>query len=695
MKTISLFLSVCVAFGSAYAQTSADGKQPAKADTLKKELKEVTVEAKNIVTTPDKMMIFVDKSVKNHSYDGYSALALLNVPGLSVDATDGKISALTGNVLLCINGMEATHNEIKTLNPKDIIRIDYYTNFDPRHPDQKNVLDYIMKIRDYGGMVMLQSTQSLNIANGVEVADWKMFKKKAEFGVNVVYNYMHFKQNTGNIKSRAMMFDDGEVTRSAYSLPTRNHNNSYDITLSYIQRFKNSTLKTAVSMSPSYSKGNGGSRVEYTGLTEQESVAIDDNSRDQLVPSFTMRYDLPIKRGERYGSLNAFLGGSYFNTDVTRKYYGLETIDSRTKGHGHSINPGVYLSLPFGKIFTPYVTAFYLYTDTKSRYLENNSIASNYYSSQSSGLALGTNVNLNRKISLSLSLYENLTVENPGTGSRSKFAFTPSMNFSYEIPKYGNLFLLANMAHSTPGSGYSNIIERQKDEFLVTTGNPDLKSSYIYNLVLSHTITRKWGWIQFFSNYNNVSNAIYSDYICDNEREVFVLSYKNGGNYEKFLFNVGVNYNVIPNMFNVQVGVSYDYTAARSYRFQRLNVMRSLVRANFFKNGFVGKMELRTPQRSLSQSGEITKNPVSLNLDFGYNYKGWSFNFTTRNPFMKTHSEVMLNQPGIAIYNRKYNPKLSYDYYAIRVTFRFNYGKPHNFDSVGVDSALKNYNVGE
>ncbi|MDE7396937.1 MAG: outer membrane beta-barrel protein, partial [Muribaculum sp.] len=642
MRSIFLLAATCIAIGGAYAQ-STNEKQKEQPDSLKKELKEVTVEGNNIVTTPDKMMIFVDKSIKNHSYDGYSALALLNVPGLNVDAIDGKISALSGGVLVCINGLEATHNEIKTLNPKDIIRIDYYTNFDPRHPGQKNVLDYIMKIRDYGGMVMLQSTQSLNIATGVEVADWKMYNKKAEFGVNVVYNYMHFKQNTGNVKSRAMMFDDGDVTRTAYMLPTRNHNNAYEFTLSHIQRFKNSTLKTAVNLSPSKSKGNGESRVEYTGLTELEQNAIDNNTREQLVPSFTIRYNQKIRRGKSTGSLNAFLGGSYFNTDVTRQYYGLDNIDARTKGNGLSINPGLSVSLPFGRIFTPYVSASYFYTNTRSRYFENNTVARNHYAYQSANLSLGTNMRLSQRLSISASLNERMSAQNTGSGYDREYTLTPMLDVSYETPKHGNIYFNAYTYKNVPNSGYATTIERRKDEFLITAGNPNLKFSNITNLTFSYTLSKKWGWMQVYSNYNNTSHAIYTDYICDDDRDVFIQTYKNGRNYEQYRLNFGIEYKIVPNMANISAGTTYVYTAARTFQFQRLNRLNWMLRANFFKKGFVGNLEFRGPSRDLSRSGEYIKKPVSMNIDLGYNYKGWSFNFMTRNPFMKTYSETILN----------------------------------------------------
>ena len=138
-------------------------------------LGEVVVKADNIIVTPDKMIVSVDKQVKRHAYDGYSALSLMSIPGLNVSVFDHSVSAFGKDVQLLINGLEATTDEVKTLNPKDIKRIDYYTNFDPRYPTKEYVLDFIMVVRESGGAVMLQAGKSLNQDDADGLADWRMF----------------------------------------------------------------------------------------------------------------------------------------------------------------------------------------------------------------------------------------------------------------------------------------------------------------------------------------------------------------------------------------------------------------------------------------------------------------------------------------------------------------------------------------
>ena len=56
-------------------------------------LKEVVVTPEEITQTQDKLIVNISNQVKKHSYDGYSVLANLMLPGLEVDPFSSKVSA--------------------------------------------------------------------------------------------------------------------------------------------------------------------------------------------------------------------------------------------------------------------------------------------------------------------------------------------------------------------------------------------------------------------------------------------------------------------------------------------------------------------------------------------------------------------------------------------------------------------------
>ena len=53
------------------------------------QIQEVTVLAQNRINTEDKIMVFPTREQLRHSYDGYSTLFALMIPGLEVRPTKG------------------------------------------------------------------------------------------------------------------------------------------------------------------------------------------------------------------------------------------------------------------------------------------------------------------------------------------------------------------------------------------------------------------------------------------------------------------------------------------------------------------------------------------------------------------------------------------------------------------------------
>ena len=141
-------------------------------------LDEVVVTGRQITRTTDKVLYFPSKEQLRHASDGYKALALMMIPTLDVDPFTKKVSTIQGETLLLINGREASSDEIRNLNPKDILRIDFYDQHHPEYPNANSVVDYILEHHDRGGMVAMNGQQHLNKGNGSYGATGQIFNKK-------------------------------------------------------------------------------------------------------------------------------------------------------------------------------------------------------------------------------------------------------------------------------------------------------------------------------------------------------------------------------------------------------------------------------------------------------------------------------------------------------------------------------------
>lgn len=138
-----VFLSLSV-FLSAIGQT----------DSLKHELHEIVVEAASVIHKSDKDLYLPSKRVRDMSNNGLSLLQNMQIPTLSVNVMSESVSNSSGEVQFRINGRVATTNEVKSLQPESIIRVEYHDNPGIRYNNVNAIVDYIVKNMDQGGAFM-------------------------------------------------------------------------------------------------------------------------------------------------------------------------------------------------------------------------------------------------------------------------------------------------------------------------------------------------------------------------------------------------------------------------------------------------------------------------------------------------------------------------------------------------------------
>ena len=98
---------------------------------------------------------------------------------------NNEIGVLGGGELqLRINGAKAEVEEIKALQPSDIIRIEYHDNPGLRYGNAEVVLDYIVRRPETGGNFGVDLSQGMNAMWGEYNVFGKVNHKKSEFGVS-------------------------------------------------------------------------------------------------------------------------------------------------------------------------------------------------------------------------------------------------------------------------------------------------------------------------------------------------------------------------------------------------------------------------------------------------------------------------------------------------------------------------------
>lgn len=158
----------------------------------------------------------------------------LAIPHLQVDPLSKSLSANGGEVQTRINGIIASQAEVAALLPKDIVRIEMIENPGERYGNNSlgAVVDIIVRKREQGGLINIQTSNSPNVPFGENNITAKYNRGKSQWGVNYNLVYNQFKKRRTN-KSETYNLGDKIIHREQVGINDRRSYSVQDIDLSY------------------------------------------------------------------------------------------------------------------------------------------------------------------------------------------------------------------------------------------------------------------------------------------------------------------------------------------------------------------------------------------------------------------------------------------------------------------------------
>ncbi|MDE6397565.1 MAG: outer membrane beta-barrel family protein [Muribaculaceae bacterium] len=484
-KTLSssVLMSILIS-GTAMAQVPAD-------TTDTRVLDEVVISAPKVIRKSDMDLYIPSKSALDLSKNGLQLLNNLMIPSLNVNDAMGTIKAAGQSVQIRINGREATVDQVRTLLPETIKRIEWIDNPGLRYGGANYVLNVIVSNPTVGGSVMAQARPALNQNWGSYMANVKFNRgySQWEVGSNV--------KVTEGIKihrdyDETFTYPDGQsLTRTETSRGGRVNNTMAMAFASYNYIKPDTTVFVA---ELSYF-GQPNDRMRYDGLLSLSNGADDIELTDITgskghTPSLSLYWQQNFANNQM---LVASLGGSFY----------------------------------FGRTFSDYVEqlpgATSLLTDIHTNIRDRNqaySAEANYIKKWAKGrLTAGASYTANRN----RSEYENLGGEifhqrqnkvyffaeyfhrfgkwtaTAGMGAQyTDFMFVesdrgnhswsprPQATISYALNSNHNFRLNFTSWQSTPTLAETNIVPQQLDGFQWRVGNQDLKTANSYMLTFRY-----------------------------------------------------------------------------------------------------------------------------------------------------------------------------------------------------------------
>lgn len=216
----------------------------------------------------------------------------------------------------------------------------------------------------------------------------------------------------------------------------------------------------------------------------------------------------------------------------------------------------------------------YSYDQTKSIYNENGKLSTNKLNYDQAIITIGDNIQLvSHKLKITPQLSERImTIDDGKNPSYTKFYLVPSMFWQANLASRKTLSGNIGDGVYDPQIKYYNDSEQTLDKYQVLKGNTDIKTSSTFRSNITYNSLHKWGMIELFVQYENTSKLLFENVYYDQERDLFVHRYENGGLYERLLMNGAIQYNLIPKRLSWLGTVEYTYSIEREYSLRLLIV---------------------------------------------------------------------------------------------------------------------------
>lgn len=662
-KTLLLTIIVTLSFFSAQAQ-----------DSIHKEvnLNGVTVDGKTMNMHDDHTTYLPTKEQKNAANSGWGLLYNLMIPQIEVDKLNGTVKSRDNSkVAIYKDGMPTTADEIKTIRPKDVLRVEFYNNAKDKFPNEDKVVNIVMRKYESGGYASIQTetrfVNELGSYQGLVSLDHKKTNYTVMIGTD--YKHDHAKGEEGEETYR---FAD-EFTK--YINPQSNlvRDNSYYGLLRVSHTTQKAKLKIETKLLKDKNTGNSYGITSYTNGKYPESTSASDNLDRNI--ALQVNPNFYIKFNDKH-TLNGDFNFNYLHDTYDRDYTegtSLAPVNNYAKENQYYGQGELTYSLTlndkngftfFG--FGSYEKSSIDYgkTTVSHQTLDNIDLLMflNYWHKFSDKLFAQAQMGFD---------FNSYSV-NSGK-SVAKFWPRPALIINYNVNQFSNLSFDARLGNSVPVISYLSEATQRINHFEVKRGNPSLKNTTMSDVMLSYNINLSSISMSVFSSYTGYFDMFKENFALDGSD--FVHTYFNDGDYHSLTSGMQATFNLFKNKLNLSVGGQYLYQKSTGiYSASNTQWVYGAQVAAYVKEfSFNGHF---TPSFTyLNSMTSFTDNPVNYGISVSWNHKGWFIEVGGERFFEKHVRATGYYDYGIYKYNRtSFSDSFGKQFY-VKLSYNFDFGR--------------------
>lgn len=656
----------------------------AQDDTLKiktQQLKEVVVEKNNRIIDKSGFIIFPTTNDKRHSADVLSMLSKMSIPEIRVDGNLVK-THYEAEVKLFVDGIEAQDWEIKAINPKDVIKIEFKQNpSEPQYRGYLAVMNFILKKYKYGGYVVTDDNQSVVKDDGNYSLLSKVNRDKMTYQVMANILYSNDKGFSEEDKTYTMVnIQSGsssqlnKLTTAQWEKQSRTYNGAFGV------RYDSEKIKISLNtglMYKEYPKDIKREDILYSNEYNNTS-SLSIGNGDNWIAYIKSSFSFPKLSGG--ATLNGNIGLSY-NKNISENIYQSNVLtddlinSSKEKAwlpsldftYTHPIRKANKISVG-AYLYTDIYNTHYLGTDNSfQRLISSDWTFRARYDQTISSKWIGT-------------VYLDLPVSSYKVNdysSETEVYLNGGLLVNGRIGDKHSIFAYTSVSQTSRIPLFYNTVVRQDSEIEGTQGNYELKTSRMY----SYSLNYSWLASNVYSmNITFWGKGIFNDKVNHYfaQKGLMMNSFINSGDYHNVNLNISPSIRALNNKLNMTAtlyGCREKHSGIMNFDFYAFSFFPSL---NYiFNNHFSANATASIGGKGymMGRGGNISKFSDILRL---------SVQYTTGNLFLS----IMLETPtdfkkygrfktwedskNMNRYQESYNKKR---YATINLRYTFNFGR--------------------
>lgn len=576
-----------------------------KTDTYS--LAEVTVTSS--VSTPiDRTIYYPSATIKKSSWDGYEFINKMSLPGVVVNMKNKTIETVDREaVLVFINDKESTKTDVMSLQPEDIVRVEFIDNPGVEYSRPGTVAGCVIKLyvrrRDSGIAAAINTSNSFTTRNGQNFGYLKYYHKASMFSlsVNSEYSSVH-RRNTNEENLYKLENDWYSIQREGINTKLGFTRNNIDITYN-LTKPKKYIFDVNVS-GILYDSPDRGNKQKVTESGSTPYYSYNKTTEHYFSPVVNLFYKLYI------GSHQSVTSNAVFTTiDTDYGYYLKEYTDDalvhEEKSYGYNtkgMKRSLILESRYANKWKSIVMSTgvrYMYGDTENKYEGGHVTTNNLY----------TNF---------VNMYMQLS------GNVGRFGYYASIGASYQNTRQGNQIIdnwvvrpmiqlqapikklklkyLFSISPRTASLGSLSDVIQQANAFEYSKGNSNLKMYSVYTNRLTESISLGKWYLQNRTSFLYCAHPIMSEVNVQeiNGKKAFVRTYDNQKAYIDLSDNIALSYTVIKNRLVFQGNLTYHHYQTRGNSYTHiLNTIGGMVKADLYLKKWNAGISWNSKNKSL------------------------------------------------------------------------------------------------